>query len=45
MFLVENLQPEHEKDIHPEKFCVPTQVLGLMPLHDSFPPLATYYNI
>jgi len=45
MFLVETLHLEHEEDTHPERFCLPTQALGLMPLHDSSPPLATYYNI
>ena len=45
MFLVEILHLEHEEDTHPERFFLPTQAFGLMPLHGSSPLLATYYNI
>jgi len=45
MFLVETLHLEHEEDTHSERFGVPTLAFGLMPLHDSFPPLATSHNI
>ena len=45
MFLVEILHLEHEEGTSPEKFLLPTQAFGLMPLHGSSLLLATYYNI